>query len=237
VTNSTSPVFLAETRSWSYWFADGLPQLLIGVSALLFGFYFIASGSPSASTAASILSLVAFLIYLLLTVRAAQILEWLKERITYPRTGYAASPYFAAGNNLSCAPALHLTPVQDANAPAIAEIKRARESRNRRLSLTYLLLGATSLAIWFVNISWICTLTALVMAIILWLGTRTDKSISFLVVLGFPIVGFYVDTLKVAPHFRVGYFILGVGFLFLLEGAISLLLYLRRNPVPSTPQA
>jgi hypothetical protein len=227
MTNSTSPVFLAEQRSWSYWFADGLPQLLIGISAILFGFYFVYSGSPSASRTASLLAIVGFGIYLLLTVRAAQILEWLKARITYPRTGYAASPYFASKDSLACSPPLNLTP----NAPAIAEIKRARETRNRRLSLTYLLLGATSLAIWFVNISWICTLTALVMAIILWLGTRTDKSISFLVVLGFPVVGFYVDTLKVAPHFRVGYFILGVGFLFLLEGLISLLLYLPRNPV------
>jgi hypothetical protein len=237
MTNSTSPVFLAEQRSWSYWFADGLPQLLIGISAILFGFYFVYSGSPSASRTASLLAIVGFGIYLLLTVRAAQVLEWLKARITYPRTGYAASPYFAAKDGLACSPPLNLTPVQDPNAPAIAEIKRARESRNRRLSLTYLLLGATSLAIWFVNISWICTLTALVMAIILWLCTRTDRSISFLVVLGFPVVGFYVDTLKVAPHFRVGYFILGVGFLFLLEGLVSLLLYLRRNPLASTPQA
>ncbi len=234
MTNPTSPVSLAETRSWNYWFADGLPQLLIGISALLFGCYFISIGTPSASITSSILALVAFLIYLLLTVRAAQILEWLKERITYPRTGYAASPYFAAKDGLACSPALNLTPVHDPNAPAIAEIKRARESRNRRLSLTYLLLGATSLAIWFVNVHWICTLTGIVMGLILWLGTRLDKSISPLVVLSFPLVGFIVDTLQVSPHFRVGYFILGVGSLFLLEGLISLLLYLRRNPVTVT---
>jgi len=88
-----------------------------------------------------------------------------------------------------------------------------------------------------VNVSWICTLTGIVMGLILWLGTRLDKSISPLVVLGFPVVGIIVDTLQVSPHFRVGYFILGVGFLFLLEGLISLILYLRRNPVASTPQA
>jgi uncharacterized membrane protein len=228
---TSSPVSLAETRSWHYWFADGLPQLLIGVSALLFGFYFLSTGAPSASTAASILALVAFLIYLLLIVRAAQILEWLKARITYPRTGYAASPYFAARDSSACSPGLNLTPVQDSNAPAIAEIKRAREARSIRLSRTYFLLALVSLAIWFVHIPWICALTGLVMGLILWIGTRADKSVPPLVILGFPVVGFCVDTLQSDPHARVGYFILGVGFLFLVEGLISLLLYLCRNPV------
>jgi hypothetical protein len=228
---TNSPVSLAETRSWNYWFADGLPQLLIGVSALLFGFYFISTGTRSASAAASILALVAFVIYLLLIVRAAQILEWLKARITHPRTGYAASPYFAARDNFTCSPGLNLTPVRDPNAPAIAEIKRAREARSLSLSRTYLLLAFTSLAIWFVHIPWICALTGLAMGLILWIGTRADKSVSLLVVLGFPVVGFCVDTLQSDPHVRVGYFILGVGFLFLLEGLVSLLLYLRRNPV------
>jgi uncharacterized membrane protein len=232
MTNPTSPVSLAETRSWIYWFVDGLPQLLIGVSALLFGFYFISTGTPSGGTTASVLALGAFLIYLLLTVRAAQILEWLKARITYPRTGYAASPYFAAADNFARSPSLKLTPFQDPNAPAIAEIKRAREARSLRLSRTYLLLAFTSLAIWFIHIPWICALTGLLMGLILWIGTRIDNSVSLLVVLGFPVVGICVDTLQSDPHARVGYFILGVGFLFLLEGLISLLLYLRRHPAP-----
>jgi hypothetical protein len=62
--NSPSPVFLAENRSWSYWFADGLPQLLIGISAMLFGFYFISMTTP-ASTVLVALSFVAFGAYLL----------------------------------------------------------------------------------------------------------------------------------------------------------------------------
>ena len=234
MTNPSSPLFLAENRSWTYWFADGLPQLLIGVSAMLFGFYFISMTTPSSSKALVILSVLAFGIYLLIQLCASQILEWLKARITYPRTGYAASPYFAGKETLSCSRSLNLTPVQDANAPAIAEIKRLRRACNRRLSRTYILLALASLPLWFVHASWMCALTGVVMGIILWVGTRADKSISSLVVLGFPVVGFWVGTLQLNPHARVGSFILGVGLLFLLEGLVSLLLYVRRNPSVGT---
>jgi hypothetical protein len=228
--NSPS-VFLAETRSWTYWFADGLPQLLIGISAVLFGFYFIFMGTPSASKALVVLSFVTFGVYMLIQLRMAQILKWLKARITYP-TGYTASPYFASAKDFSCNANLNLTPVQDPNAPAVAEIKRARRARNRRLSLTYILMAIISLPLWFVHAPWICALTGIVMGIVLWAGTRADKSVSLLVVLGFPVVGFSVGALQLAPHARVGSFILGVGLLFLLEGLVSLLLYLRRNPAP-----
>jgi len=196
--NSPSPVFLAEKRSWSYWFADGLPQLLIGVSAILFGFYFI-SMMTSASTGLVVLSFVAFGAYLLIQIRAPQILEWLKARITYPRTGYAASPYFATKKSVYCDANLNLTTVQDPNAPAIAEIKRVRRARNLRLSRTYILMALASLGLWFVHAPWICTLTGIVMGIILWMGTRADKSVSLLVILGFPVVGFSVGALQLAP--------------------------------------
>lgn len=234
MTNSPSPIFLAEKRSWSYWFADGLPQLLIGISGVLFGFYFISMTTP-ASTALVVLSFVAFGAYLLIQIGAPQILEWLKTRITYPRTGYAASPYFATKNNVYCDANLNLTPVQDPNAPAIAEIKRVRRARNLRLSRMYILMALASLGLWFVRAPWICTLTGIVMGLILWLGTRADKSVSLLVILGFPVVGFSVGAPQLAPHSRVGSFILGVGLLFLLDGLLSLILYLRRNPVASVP--
>jgi hypothetical protein len=231
MSNSPSPVFLAEKRSWSYWFADGLPQLLIGISAMLFGFYFI-SMTSMASKALVAFSFVAFGTYLLIQIRAPQILEWLKARITYPRTGYAASPYFAARNNVYCDANLNLTPVQDPNAPAIGEIKRVRRARNLRLSRTYILLALTSLPLWFVHTSWICALMGIAMGIVLWLGTRADQSVSLLVVLGFPVVGFTVGALQLGPNARVGSFIFGIGLLFLLDGLVSLVLYLRRHPVP-----
>ena len=235
MSNSPTPIFLAENRSWTYWFADGLPQLLIGISVMLFGFFFIYMGTPSSSNALVVLAIVAFGAYMVIQIRAPQILGWLKTRITYPRTGYAASPYFANKNNICRDANLNLPPAPDPNAPAIAEIKRVRKERNRRLSRTYILLALTSLALWFVHTSWICALTGIVMGIILWLGTRADKSVSLLVVFGFPVVGFYVGTLLLNPHARVGSFIFGAGLLFLLEGLVSLLLYLRRNPVANVP--
>jgi hypothetical protein len=235
MSNSPSPLFLAEKRSWSYWFADGLPQLLIGVSALLFGFYFITTSAPSANKASTILAFAGLALYLLLLLRAKQILEWLKGRLTYPRTGYAASPYFASMNDLSCSASLNLTPVQDPNALAIQEIKRARKARDRRLFFTYIFISCSSVPLFIVRGPWICVPIGIVMGLILWLGTRADRSVSSLVILGFPLVGFYVGALQIAPGVRFGYFALGAGFLFILAGLLSLLLYLRRNPVSNAP--
>jgi hypothetical protein len=93
-------------------------------------------------------------------------------------------------------------------------------------------MAITSLPLWFFHASWICALIGVVMGVELWIGTRADKSVSLLVVLGFPVVGFSVGVLQLAPFARVGSFIVGIGLLFILDGLVSLLLFFRRNPVP-----
>ena len=232
----SSTISLAERRSWAYWFVDGLPQLLIGVSSLLFGFYFITSGNRHTSHTASILGLVGFLIYLFLLVRGTQILEWLKERITYPRTGYAASPYFAEKSNLACVAELNLSPLHGGDASLTAELKEARDERTRHLVLTYFLIACGCLAMWLIHAPWVCAVTGLLTGFLLWLATRTDARLSWIIVLGFPLLGFGMTALQIAPRQRVNVFIFGAGFLFLLEGLVALLLYLRRNPVARTSE-
>jgi hypothetical protein len=231
----TNPLFLAEKRSWSYWFVDGLPQLLIGVSALLFGVYMSVADTPSTSRGASVLSLVALGIYLVLLVWGTQLLEWLKERITYPRTGYAASPYFAEKADLSCAPILGLPASQTSGGSAIDELKAGRVNRNRRLLLTYLLIAFGCVAMWLIHGSWICAVTGILTGLALWAATRGDARLSGIVVLGFPLLGFCLGAWQIGARERINYFIFGAGFLFLLEGLVSLLIYLHRNP--AVPEA
>jgi hypothetical protein len=228
--NPTSPALLAERRSWSYWFADGLPQVLVGVTALLFGFYFISSGKPYGNNLRTYFTLAAFGFYLIILVRAEQILEWMKARITYPRTGYAASPYVADRDDYEKAASLKLAEAQEGGASTDEEIRRARQVRNRRLLLTYVLIAGSCLAMWLVQAAWICGLTGVMTGTALLLGTRGDKSISWIAVVGFPLMGIAVGALRLAPRGRVGYFVLGAGFLFLLEGLVSMLVYLQRNP-------
>src|SRR5208282_1849861 len=112
------------------------------------------------------------------------------------------------------------------------EIKRARRARNRRLSCTYICMALASLGLWFIRASWICAVVGIAMAIILWIGARADKSVSLLFILGFPLVGFCVGALHFDLQARAGYFIVGAGLLFLLEGLIALLVHLVRHPAP-----
>jgi hypothetical protein len=226
----SSPLSLAEKRSWTYWFIDGSPQLLIGLAALLFGVYLISSASSAANAALSILALVSLCLYLLILLRATQILEWLKARITYPRTGYTATPYFADRDSFADTSNLNLASAQNGDPSAMEELRLARAARSRRLLLTYILIIGGSFALGMIHAPWICALIGIVTGAALWLATRQEAHFSWIIVLGFPLLGFYLTTLEVAPRARIGYFDLGAGFLFLLEGVVTLLIFLRRNP-------
>lgn len=229
--NFTPNLFLAEERSWSYWFADGLPQLLVGIAAMLFGFYLLTGDKPYGNNLRTYLTLAALLIYGFILLRAEQILEWLKERLTYPRTGYAASPYVADREDYANAGSYRLTAALKGDASWSEEIRHLRGARSRRLLITYALIAGSCLAMWLMHAPWVSALIGVVAGSALLFGTRADKSVPWIVVLGFPLVGIAVGALRVAPRTRVGYFVLGAGLLFLLEGLVSLVMYLRRNPV------
>ena len=227
----SSPLSLAEKRSWTYWFIDGSPQLLIGLAALLFGVYLICSTSSYANTTLSILALVSLCLYLLLLMRSTQILEWLKTRITYPHTGYTATPYFADRDTFANSSNLNLASAQNGDASAMEELRLVRAARGRRLLLTYILIMGGSFALGMIHAPWICALTGLVTGIALWLATRADARLSWIIVLGIPLLGLYLTFVNIVPRSRMGYFDIGAGFLFLLEGLVTLLIFLRRNLV------
>jgi hypothetical protein len=89
---STTPIPSPGRRAASYWFADGLPDIVFRMTLLVFGaaglwwrvhlskptaqfdFFFISAGS------------------LLLLWKGREILDSLKARVTYPRTGYVQPP-------------------------------------------------------------------------------------------------------------------------------------------------
>jgi hypothetical protein len=87
----SSPLLTAERRASRYWFDDGLPTILVGTAYLLMAFFLLYPREGS-STFAAIVSFAAVLGYGMLILRQRQILDWLKSRIIYPRTGYVAPP-------------------------------------------------------------------------------------------------------------------------------------------------
>jgi len=77
----------AQRRAIQYWFVDGLAELSAGVTSLLLAVLFLLWGEL-AKTRWSLL--IFFLIPLAVSVVLRLVIQKVKQRITYPRTGYVA---------------------------------------------------------------------------------------------------------------------------------------------------
>lgn len=76
-------------RSLGYWFEDGLLEIVLGGLFLLLGVTFSIEGISDPGTLTRRLSgIIALLIMVFGSIAARPIIRRLKERITYPRTGY-----------------------------------------------------------------------------------------------------------------------------------------------------
>jgi hypothetical protein len=78
-------------RSMSYWFEDGLSEIIVGILFLLLGLSFFIEGLADPGTLirrASGITGFVLLVFGVWTVRP--IIRKLKERVTYPRTGYVS---------------------------------------------------------------------------------------------------------------------------------------------------
>jgi len=94
MTDSPLPLLDAEQRAWRYWFADGLAHIVFGAVVLLLAFLnfcLVRHGlSPQSAMAGS---LAAFAVCSMVLLRHRDIVEWLKTKTTYPRTGYVQAPF------------------------------------------------------------------------------------------------------------------------------------------------
>jgi hypothetical protein len=66
---------------------------------------------------------------------------------------------------------------------------------------------------------------------------RTQYRVSWIVPIGFPLIGLYM-TLYVTSWLKApAYFIAGWGVIFVLDGVTALIRYLLQNPAPKVPAA
>ena len=78
-------------RTRQYWFTDGLAELIAGISFLLLGLYFyLQVVLPRASLAANLLQAGFALFIIGCVLLGKRTVQALKERLTYPRTGFVA---------------------------------------------------------------------------------------------------------------------------------------------------
>lgn len=237
-----SPVLDAERRAWNYWFVDGLPNLLAGLACLLLsGAYLLVLRYRFTHSLIAILVGVLLLgVFTFVLFRLRQTLEWLKSKVTYPRTGYAAAPYFTFQQNAPL-PAdlsmLNLSRAQQTRIlPSAWETARELEDRNRLMWLTVAVYLAAMLCAQFLSTGWVCGALGMAVGLGIWLAARTSERHAWSVAFGLPYAGLFTFTIA-APyvrHFhidRIAFFLSGAGVVLVLAGAIVLVRYLRDNPV------
>ncbi len=77
-------------RTQRYWYVDGLGEIAVGVMLLIFGLYFGLLGLVQNPTLQMVVALGQPVLFLLLWWLGGKAVRRLKERLTYPRTGYVA---------------------------------------------------------------------------------------------------------------------------------------------------
>ena len=90
--NTAIPSDTPGRRAAAYWFIDGLPEILFGIVYLVWGIIGMAWGFHLALLATNQVTLAVTLAFLLLWWKDQAILDYLKTRLTYPRTGYVRPP-------------------------------------------------------------------------------------------------------------------------------------------------
>ncbi|HEY6371545.1 MAG TPA: hypothetical protein VIX37_13275 [Candidatus Sulfotelmatobacter sp.] len=223
------PVLAAEERAWNYWFVDGLTNLVVGANTLLLALAVVYPPRWPPKPLPIALWLIALVLYVAVAVRYREIVEWLKARTTYPRTGYVQAPFPDPEQ------AANFTTISlGANSPP-PEVQIRQMQRRIRWTIVVALAAVGSLAFRIIEARWKWTVAGILFSVAMILA-RKDYRLSWILPVGFPILGLYITAL--VPRLQgSSYFICGMGLLFVLDGAVTLIRYLLRNPKPKAPAA
>jgi hypothetical protein len=221
-----SPAAAAQRRAWNYWFDDGVPALVGGLGSVLFGLSFIFDHS--------LFRLVLMALYGVILLRNRLLIEWLKVRLTYPRTGYVTPPD---------SPQDRLLPLPDpeglslqADEERLASERKREEDAKKRLILSLAILLPAVLGTMFIESPWIYTVAGIALAASLSIMNGKDVRLSWFVLGGIPLIGLgmtFFSPQGLTPAHRLGYFSTAIGLLVVATGAVALVHHLWRNRVAS----
>ena len=227
---NASLIQTAEQRASRYWFADGLSTLVTGAAMLLIGL-FLGSHNHQPKPVYVVLELGVIGLYLVLMIGQRPIVDWLKERITYPRTGYVRPPDCAEG--YAAPPELPslFAPRDEASA-------RSRTDATIRLVCAAAIVLLACATLMLTHNRWFFAAGGCLMSAAFWLFDRQHRQLTWIAFAGFPLFGLYMTAfrpnLATSPD-RLDYFLAAGGALFLLDGAVALVRYVVQNPVAKVP--
>ena len=219
----------AQRRAWNYWFEDGLPTLVGGFGCVIFGLSFIFDRPP-------LFRLPLAALYSVILLRNRPIIDCLKAKLTYPRTGYVTPPY---------SPQDELPPLLDlaalslhADQAQLAKTAGEKNERKKRMILVIAMLMAAVLGMMFIDRPWSFAAAGIDLALALWIMNGKDFRLSWIVISAIPLIGFSLAIFPpdaLTPAHRLGYFAMAGGLLIVADGAVALVRYLWQNPGLSVP--
>jgi len=159
-------------------------------------------------------------------MRHKEIVEWLKARTTYPRSGYVAP-------TPDSSEAANLVTFSLATTGTPPEIQVLRMQRRITWTITIALCALACFAFVVIHVRWIWTGAGVLFSIAMTIARR-DFRFSWILPVGFPILGLSITTF-VPNNLGADYFVAGMGLLFMLGGGTTLIRYLLRNPRPKVP--
>jgi hypothetical protein len=219
----------AQRRAWNYWFDDGVPTLVGGFGCFVFGLSFIFDRPP-------LFRLLLAAPYYVILLRNRSIIEWLKARLTYPRTGYVTPPYSSQDE---LPPLLDLMAVSlHADSARLAKTAGERHERKQRMILVLTMLIAAVLGTMFIDRPWTFAAAGVDLGLALWIMNGKDFQLSWIVISAIPLIGFSLAIFPpdaLTPAHRLGYFVTAGGLLIVADGAVAVVRYLWRNPGLSVP--
>jgi hypothetical protein len=233
MTTSPSPVLEAEQRAWRYWFADGLTNLVVGISALLMASCLLYTPRWPPAPLPMALWSIALVLYVVMGVRHREIVEWLKTKTTYPRAGYVQSPYL---EDPIWSANLVTVSLGGASAAPPEEVRRGNSGRRTRMFLMLGLVVLASLGMITIHQRWVWAAEGVIVGAAMWIA-RKDYRLSWIVPVGFPFIGSYITIFVASRVTTPAYFLAGWGLLFLLDGGMKLIRFLLQNPAPKAPAA
>ncbi len=222
------PIDSPGRRAAAYWFADGLPEVAFGFALFLLGVYGIVwEALHGRNWWTRVGFFAAYLLLLALLILHRRILDFLKARITYPRTGYVRPPadFPSKSDSLDRILTLGTAHRVDEN------ISSFRAHTVVLLISGHFFVGLLNEARWSLPL----VMTAIASGIYFW--NRDDaRPYSGRAVLPIALAGFIAAGLDFMPEAR-GFLSLVIGGAWLLGiGTWTLVRYLRAHPKPGTGQ-
>jgi hypothetical protein len=220
---TSNAILEAKRRARDYWDIDGLPALLAGAYTVLVGLIWLPTDRPWPGAA--------FVLWLGAWVFVAEIkgtLEWLKSRITYPRTGYVAPP-----KEIPYSKRDPYTIISITKEPEAQELLAPLEGRASRRAFEFSDFPFFTLLLlwWFFSFnSWIASLSCLATA--LWFWWKNKKDPPWFEIAGAAIAGLLSAILTVSDRRRFCIVLIVFGASGMAKGTTLLIRYLLQHPAP-----